>query len=134
MAFVVANQPADVIMPGDGQNYFVNSILLPNPGTYLIQGQETFQASWEIYCWVSATPVNIHFRPSLGLPAIIVGSSADAYTWATVPIVGYYIAPQAGMTLTLWCKTTEPATAFAQPDGASGTGQTASMLTALQVQ
>ena len=134
-AFVVANQPADVSIPGDAQNHVINSIVLPNAGTYLIQGQEAFEADWEVYCWVDATPVNLHFRPSLGLPGIILGSTDDANTYATVPIIGYYIALQAGMTLTLWCRTTEPATAFARSPGDSfAEDHAGSMLTALQVQ
>jgi hypothetical protein len=134
LTLVVANQPADVAIPGDAQNHAINSIVLPNAGTYLIQGQESFEANWEVWCWVSATPVNIRFRPSPGLPAIIVGSSGGI-TWATVPIVGYYTAPQAGMTLTLWCRTIEPATAYAQSAGATlDDPHVASMLTALQVQ
>lgn len=132
---VVANQPADVAIPGGGQNQEINSIVLPNAGTYLIQGQEAFEAYSVVYCYVSATPVNIRFRPSLGLPAIISGSSDEGDTYATVPIGGYYIAPQAGMTLTLWCRSIEPATAFAQSFGAGiEEDHVASMLTALQVQ
>jgi hypothetical protein len=130
----VANQPADVSIPGDAQNHVINSIFLPNAGTYLIQGQESFETNWEVWCYVSATPVNIRFRPSPGLPGIIVGSSG-AITWATVPIVGYYTAPQAGMTLTLWCRSIEPATAYAQGPGADvAEDHAGSMLTALQVQ
>ena len=132
---VVANQAADVAIPGDAQNHVINSIVLPNAGTYLIQGQEAFEADWVVSCWVDATPVNLHFRPSLGLPGIILGSTDGASTYATVPIIGYYIAPQAGMTLTLWCRTTAPATAFARSPGDSiAEDHAASMLTALQVQ
>lgn len=132
---VVSNQPADVAIPGGGQNVEINSIVLPNAGTYLIQGQEAFEDNSAVYCYVSATPVNIRFRPSLGLPGFIVGSNNDSDFYSTVPIGGYYIAPQAGMTLTLWCRTIEQATAFAQsPGDGILKDHVASMLTALQVQ
>jgi hypothetical protein len=45
------------------------------------------------------------------------------------------VAPAAGATLTLWCRTDEAAVALAQSPGAAlGQYQVASMLTALQVQ
>jgi hypothetical protein len=132
---VVANQPADVAIPAGGQDVEVNSIVLPNTGTYLIQGEEAFEDNSAVYCYVAATPVNIRFRPSLGLPGFITGSTNDSDFHSTVPIVGYYIAPQAGMTLTLWCRSIYPATAFAQGPGADiAEDHVGSMLTALQVQ
>jgi hypothetical protein len=132
---VVANQPADVAIPGGGQDVEINSIILPNAGTYLIQGQEVFEDNSAVYCYVSATPVNIRFRPSPGLPGFVTGSTNDSDFYSTVPIGGYYIAPQAGMTLTLLCRTIVQATAFAQSTGAGiANDHAGSMLTALQVQ
>lgn len=133
---VVANQPADVTIPGDALNHAINSIVLPNAGTYLIQGQESFQVASTMYCWVSASPADRRPNSTIGLPAFMTGSSADdLITDATVPILGYYVAIVPGVTLTLWCRSDEQATAVAQSAAATANEyQAASMLTVLQVQ
>lgn len=108
----------------------MNSIVLPNTGTYLIQGQQTVEGSFEIYCFLSASPVQ-HPLANLGLSGGIAGSSSDAIgTWATIPITGYFAASVAPTTITLWCGEFSDGEGYAYPVY----GQATSLLTALQVQ
>jgi hypothetical protein len=150
MTFVVAELQADVPLPGDAQNHLVNSLGIPNGGTYLIQGMQALQVDMNIYCWVAAIPLGRRelaheSRPVAnasvpvgngGLPAFHVGTQAETDLFATVPIFGYYVAPAGGATIQLWCRQDLDAIAFAHASGANGLDdtQTASMLSALQIQ
>ena len=149
MTFVVAEQQADVALPGDAQPHLVNSLGLPNGGTYIIQGTQSFQVSFSINCYVAAVPLGRRAlvdesRPVAdvsvpvgngGLPAFLVGTSDDGLNLnVTVPIFGYYVAPTGGATIQLWCRPDVPATAVAHGYGETGEPQSASMLSALQIQ
>jgi hypothetical protein len=150
MTFVVAELQADVPLPGDAQNHLVNSLGIPNGGTYILQGMQAFDVDQNLYCWVAAIPLGrresaregrsiAHASVPVengGLPAFHVGTSTDNLdVYTVVPIFGYYVAPAGGATIQLWCRQDRDAIAFAHASGANGLDdtQTASMLSALQV-
>jgi hypothetical protein len=134
--FVVANQPVDVNMPVEGQAYAVNSIVLPNAGTYIIQGQETLSTEFTaVECSLAASPVALRSLPPKGLTQSFLPYS-DNEVQGTMPIFGYYSTTAAGMTVTLWCTSYGGegyVWAFAT-GGSYNSNQSASVLTALQVQ
>lgn len=133
--FVFANQKYNVMVLGTGKYYAVNSIVLPNTGTYLIQGQETFDedgVSGMGWCFLSASPVQ-HPLANTGLPEIDLAVDGS---YETLPIIGAFTASVAPTTLTLWCAAITDWTHGVET-GIIAQGkdvQTTSLLTALQVQ
>jgi hypothetical protein len=123
-------------MPVVNQTYAVNSIVLPNAGTYIIQGQETLIVeSVAVVCNLAASPVPLRSLPPKGLTTSVMGPFKDE-TLGTIPIFGYYSTATAGITITLWCTPTNGyGYAWASAtNGLTDTNLSGSTLTALQVQ
>jgi hypothetical protein len=134
-AFVVANQAADVNMPVEGQAYAVNSVVLPDAGTYIVQGQETLDVeSTGAVCNLAASPVALRSLPPKGLTQSAIGPFQDE-TVVTIPIFGYYSTSAPGTTITLWCQTSGgEGYGWAHANGSiHDNTQSSSLLTAVQV-
>lgn len=123
--FVTSPQPANVAVLQGAGLVTVNSIVLPNPGTYLISGQEeVLNNSAEAGGGTCYVLYDVD-REGPGLPVTLFTTTPNQYL--TFPLNGYFVATTAQTTLIvqcLWGGGTELLT-----QGGPG-----SILTALQVQ
>jgi hypothetical protein len=137
LSFSANSQPNSLLLgnfflTGTAGPSTVTAIFLPNVGTYIIGGQLTvgngngLQAG-EVDCFL-ATSVNP--TAELGEGAPLPAVTIPAQSFATIPMNGYYIAPQADTTLYLQCgynqTSNTSSTTFETTPGAA--------LTAIQVQ
>jgi hypothetical protein len=121
LSFVLSPQQNYVVFT-EGQASIVNSLVLPNVGTYVIGGQQTI---------VSEDPVDtsqaecylydgVNQSPGLMVSTQYVGPNLDT----VIPLAGYYVARSAPITLNEWCVVNDVSLSFANPG----------VLTAIQVQ
>ena len=107
----------------------LNTITLPNAGTYIIGGQNTFYNSdstnaSEVDCYV--------YGPDSSGGTIVLNTVGPSYAdvgadhgFATIPFNGYFVAPSAGSQLQLECENLGNSMSLYSTGGA---------LTAIQVQ
>jgi hypothetical protein len=122
LSFVVSTQQGNVDLNG-GQNVVVNSLVLPNVGTYVIGGQQTIVSlnpgSGSIFaeCYLSD---GVNQSPGLTI-------SNQSVSFSTIlPLAGYYVAQSAPITLTEYCAVSD--------SDASDSSAHPGVLTAIQVQ
>ena len=123
--FVGSPQPSDIEVPPGPPLVTVNSIVLPNPGTYLISGQEEVvnnsSEAGAATCYVMYD-VDVE---GPGLPVTQFALAPNQYL--TFPLNGYFVASSAPTTLVVKCLWSGGTEMIAQ-------GGPGSILTAVQVQ
>jgi hypothetical protein len=103
--FSANSQPNNLKLPGNAGFATVNAIFLPNPGTYVIGGQQGFSnkdpnVPAHVTCFLGT---NEAMTTPLAEGAPQSAVTVPAASSATIPLNGYYIADQPDTTLMVEC-------------------------------
>ena len=135
LGFVLAAESdTDLLLPTDTWAP-VSTIVLPNPGTYIIDGGESINMTQYSPFQVGVAMCELLPQGNLpgnpfpvGLPRSVFTTGALDNQNVLLPLHGYYVATTAPLTLTLYCFAGSAATVTAEPTSSGST------LTAIQVQ